>query len=177
MVRLTSWADPLVAEIARRTGIPREHLAVGLGGELLANVLEQVSGLFTKGLGKVAVDAVAGSIAVGYAVFGKDVPERLRRELLTVGSHLLLRILEAANYVEFKAQLDSFINALRTRGLAYAVSSMFATPGEVMAKLGLGTRGVAVATPPGRVAVTVVPPTATPAPTPTPSPRPTPKAF
>jgi hypothetical protein len=169
MVRLTTWADSLVDPVARRTGIPREHLAVTVGGEIEATVLELVSELFTRGIGKVLVDVAAGAIATGYAVYGKGVPERLRRELLQVGTHLLARALEAVKYAEFKTALDSFVNALRTRGLAYALSTIVATPGEAMARMGLAAAPAPAPAPAAgarAVAVTVVPPAPAPAPAP-----------
>jgi len=167
MVRLTSWADDLMDGLARKTGIPREHLAVQIGGELEATLLEQISEVFTKGIGKILVDTTAGVIATGYAAYGKNVPERLRRELFTIGTHLLMRILEIIKMPETKASIESFTNSLKTGGLAGAIMSIFATPEEALTKIGLVTAPAPATQAVGKaVAVTVTPAAPAPAPTP-----------
>lgn len=159
MVTLTSWLDGLMADASRRTGIPREQLSAHVGGELIGTVLEVVGDLFSKGWLKVAVDALAGGIALGYAVYGRDVPERLRREMIQLGSHLAFRALELVKFSEFWSSLQATAAAIKRGDINAALASVLKTPAEVMAT----TVGLAPTPPPATApAYTVTPPPAPP---------------
>jgi len=129
--------DGLTEGASRQTGIPKEHISASIGGEFIGAVLETVSGLFSKGWLHPAVNALAGAIALGYSVYGKDVPERLRRELMSLGSHLAFRALELVKFVEFKASLEAFTRYLKAGDINAALSTILKTPGEVATALGI----------------------------------------
>jgi len=172
MVTLTSWLDGLMADASRRTGIPREQLSAYVGGELIATALEVVGDLFSKGWLKVAVDALAGAIALGYGVYGRDVPERLRREMIQIGSHLAFRALELVKFSEFWSSLRVTAEAIARGDINAALASVLKTPMEVMATT-IGLASTTVTAPAYEV---------TPPPTPPPAPAPVleelpPKAF
>lgn len=135
MVTLTSWLDGLMAEPSRRTGIPREQLSAHIGGEFIGSVLEVVSGLFSKGWLRVAVNAVAGIIALGYATYATGVSERLRREMLSMGSHLVFRSLELVKLSEFWSSLSSTAEAIKTGDVNAILSSVLKTPSEVATEI------------------------------------------
>jgi len=162
LVTLTSWLDGLMAEASRRTGIPREQLSAHVGGELIGTVLEVVGGLFSKGWLRVVVDAVAGGIALGYGVYGRDVPERLRREMIQLGSHLAFRALELVKFSEFWSSLQATADAIKRGDVNAALASILKTPTEVMA----ATVGLAPTPPPAPAPTYAVTPPPTPPPTP-----------
>jgi hypothetical protein len=124
-----------MAEPSRRTGIPREQLSAHIGGEFIGSVLEVVSGLFSKGWLSVVVDAVAGIIALGYATYATGVPERLRREMLSMGSHLLFRSLELVKFSEFSRSIRATAEAIKTGDINAILSSVLKTPSEVAAEV------------------------------------------
>jgi hypothetical protein len=174
MVTLTSWLDGLMAEASRRTGIAREQLSAHIGCELIATVLEVISDLFSKGWLKVAVNALAGCIALGYGVYGRDVPERLRREMIQIGSHLAFRALELVRFQEFWSSLQATAEAIKRGDVNAALASVLKTPTEVMAAtVGLVPAPTTVTAP----AYVVTPPPAPPTPQPAPAGELPPKAF
>jgi hypothetical protein len=157
---------------ARVAGLTREELSNAIGGELEGRVLEVISDLFSKGWLSVVVNAVAGGIALGYAIYGKDVSPRLRRELIEVGSHLAFKALEVVKFVEFKASLDTFVKYLSTGNVDAALSTILKSPAEVMATV----VGVAP-TAPAPISYTVTPPPPPPAPAPAPVAKAKPRAY
>jgi hypothetical protein len=140
-----------MAEPSRRTGIPREQLSAHIGGELIGSILEIVSGLFSKGWLHVVVNAAAGAIALGYATYATGVPERLRREMLSLGAHLAFRALELVRMGEFWKSIITTAEAVKTGDINAILSSVLKTPSEVAAEV----MGAEVAYAPG---VTVAPP-------------------
>jgi len=93
-VSLTGWLDPALEYFARQAGIPVDQYSAQVGGEGIGTALELIADLFTKGWLNKLVQFAAGAISSGYAIWGKDVPARLRRELLAIGTHELLRIVD-----------------------------------------------------------------------------------
>jgi hypothetical protein len=135
VVTLTSWLDGLMAEPSRRTGIPREQLSAHVGGELIGSILEIVSGLFSRGWLHVAVNAAAGAIALGYATYATGVPERLRREMLSLGAHLAFRALELVRMGGFWRSIRITAEAIKTGDINAILSSVLKTPSEVSAEV------------------------------------------
>jgi hypothetical protein len=162
-----------MADASRRTGIPREQLSAHVGGELIGTVLEVVGDLFSKGWLKVVVDAVAGGIALGYGVYGRDVPERLRREMIQLGSHLAFRALELVNFSEFWSSLQATAAAIKRGDVNAALASILKTPTEVMA----ATVGLAPTPPPAPTPAPTYAVTPPPTPPPTPAGELPPRAF
>jgi hypothetical protein len=163
-----------MAEASRRTAIPREQLSAHVGGEMIATVLEVVGDLFSRGWLKVAVDALAGAIALGYGVYGRDVPERLRREMIQIGSHLVFRALELVRFQEFWSSLQVTATAIKRGDINAALASVLKTPTEVMAAtVGLALVPTSVVAP----SYVVTPPPAPPTSPPVPAGELPPKAF
>jgi hypothetical protein len=132
MVKLTGWLDWLFEGASRRSGISKEHISAQVGGEIVGNVLEFVSGMFAKGWLKPAVNAIAGVLALGYGLYARDVDDRLRRELLAIGSHLSLSALKEMKSSEVKESLSSFKESLEAGNIEAALSTILATPEEAM---------------------------------------------
>jgi len=135
MVKLTSWLDGLFEGASRRSGIPKEHISAQVGGELIGNVLEFISGMFAKGWFKPAVNGIAGVLALGYGLYARDVDDRLRRELVAIGSHLSLTAVKEMRSPEVKESLSSFKEHLKAGNIEAALSTILATPEEVMSVL------------------------------------------
>lgn len=137
-ISITKWLDPGLSYFARQSGIPVDQYSPQVGGEGIANGLEMTADFFTKGWLNKAVQGVAGLIASSYAIWGKDVPTRLRRELLAIGTHELLRITEAkpAEIAEVRRSLDQTISAAQRGDMNAALSSVLTTPAEIQAAMG-----------------------------------------
>jgi len=159
---LTSWLDPALDYFAKQAGIPTDQYVSQVGGEGIGNVLELTAELFTKGWLTKAIQFTAGLIADVYAIWGRDVPVRLRRELLALGTHELLRIIYLApsELQQLQGSAQASIQAIRRGDLNGFLSTVLKSPQE----LGLPM-------PAGQAApqAVVVGPTPAPAPTPTPT--------
>ncbi len=138
-VSITGWLDPALRYFAEQSGIPVDQYSSQVGGEGIGTALEVVADFFTKGWLNKAVQAAAGLIADGYAIWGKDVPMRLRRELLALGTHELLRIVDPkpSDVIEFRRSLDSFVRAAQRGDWNVALSSVLRTPSEIQAMVGV----------------------------------------
>jgi hypothetical protein len=157
-VSITSWLDPVFKYFAEQSGIPLDQYSSQVGGEGIGTALEIVADFFTKGWLNKTVQVVAGLIADGYAIWGKDVPTRLRRELLALGTHELLRFVDPkpSDVIEFQRSLSVSIDAAKRGDWNAFLASVLRTPPEIQSMLGV----VAPLAPP-----TPTPPPPPPAPT------------
>jgi len=154
-ISLTSWLDPINKYFADKAGIPVAEYSAYTGGELIGNILEVITDFFAKPWTSRLVQGVAGLIAVLYGVFGADVPTRLRRELIALGEHELLRLIHMTpdELREAQEQISRFTRSLQVGDIEGALSAAFRTPTEIVSAFGVQ------------------------APTPTPVPAPTPIPF
>jgi len=136
---ITGWLDPAFKYFAEQAGIPVDQYSAQVGGEGIGVGLEAVADFFTKGWLNKAIQAAAGLIGSSYAVWGKDVPTRLRRELLAVGTHELLRIADPKpqDIVEVRRSVTEFVDAVMKGDWNSALASVLRTPGEIQAALGI----------------------------------------
>jgi hypothetical protein len=137
---ITGWLDPLFKYFAEQSKLPVEDISANQGGEAIGVAMEVVSNIFTKGFLNKGIQFLAGLIADGYAIFGKDVSPRLRKELLAMGTHELLRIatMTPSEIKEFQESLKSFMEAVQKGDWNSALASVLRTPSEVKAMLGMG---------------------------------------
>jgi len=152
-ISLTSWLDPINKYFADKAGIPVAEYSAYTGGELIGNILEVITDFFAKPWTSRVVQGIAGLIAVLYGVFGADVPTRLRRELISLGEHELLRLIHMTpdELREAQEQISRFARSLQVGDVEGALSAAFRTPTEIVSAF-----------------------TATPTPPPSPPPTPTP---
>ena len=172
-VSLTKWLDPAFEYFARQAGIPIDQYSAQVGGEGIGVALETVTDFFTKGWLNKAIQFVAGLIADAYAIWGKDVPTRLRRELLALGTHELLRFVDPkpSDIIEVRLSIENTVNALRRGNWNAFFASILRSPAELQAMLGVvpaPTRTSIPISTSGRY--TVKPQTPAPKPTPPPTP-------
>lgn len=169
MVSLTKWLDPILSYFADKAGLPRDEHNAYVGGEIVANLADITTDMFSKGWLNKVIHFVAGLIAGLYGVFGKDVPARLRRELIAFAEHELMHIIRITpeEIQEIRQSINQFLTAVARGEWDTALSAILRAPEELSASLGLGTPTPApVAT---AEAVPVVPPPLQPAPTPAPA--------
>ena len=77
---LTAWLDPAMKYFAEQAKIPVDQYSSQVGGEGIGVTMEVIADFFTKGWLNKEIQTGAGLLASGYAIWGKDVPPRLRRE-------------------------------------------------------------------------------------------------
>jgi hypothetical protein len=180
-VSITSWLDPALKYFADQAGIPTEQYSSQVGGEGIGTALEMTADFFTKGWLNKGVQFLAGLIADSYAIWGKDVPTRLRRELLALGTHELLRIVnpKPSDIIEFRQSLESFITAVQRGDWNAALASVLRTPSEIQAMAGVVAPPAPPTPPPAPASegrYEVKPEKSAPAASPPPPPPPTPPA-
>jgi hypothetical protein len=148
-VSITGWLDPVFKYFAEQSGIPIEQYSAQVGGEGIGTALEVVADFFTKGWLNKSIQAVAGLIADGYAIWGKDVPTRLRRELLALGTHELLRLVDPkpSDVIEFQRSLSVSIDAAKRGDWNAFLASVLRTPSEIQSMVGV-VAPLALAPPP-----------------------------
>jgi len=136
---ITGWLDPFLEHFARQAGIPTADYSAQVGGEGLGVVLEGIADLFTKGWLNKLIQFATGLIASGYAVYGKDVPIRLRKELLALGTHELLRIVDPSpqDIQELKDSVNKLTNAVKKGDALGALISGLRSPNEIQSMLGI----------------------------------------
>ena len=151
-VSITGWLDPALDYFAKQSGIPVDQYSSQVGGEGIATGLEMVADFFTKGWLNKGVQFTAGLIANGYAIWGKDVPIRLRRELLALGHHELLRIAnpKPSDIIEMRQSIESFIRAAQRGDWNTALASILRTPAEIQAMVGAVAPPASSTPPPAR---------------------------
>ena len=156
-VSITSWLDPVFKYFAEQSGIPLDQYSSQVGGEGIGVGLEIIADFFTKGWLNKTIQAVAGLIADGYAIWGKDVPTRLRRELLGLGTHELLRFVDPkpSDVIEFQRSLSVSIDAAKRGNWNAFLASILRTPSEIQAMVG-------VVAPPALAPPPSIPPAQTP---------------
>jgi len=132
-VSITKWLDPVLEYFAKEAGIPTADYTAQVGGEGIGVALELVADFFTKGWLNKVIQAGAGLIADSYAIWGKNVPTRLRKELLALGTHELLRIVkltpEELNDLQHSVTLSA--EAIKAGDLNAFLASVLKTPSEV----------------------------------------------
>lgn len=138
-VNLTGWLDPALKYFADQAGITIPDYSSQVGGEGIGNALEALADFFTKGWLNKGIQCGAGLIADMYAVWGKDVPIRLRKELLALGTHELLRIVDPkpSDIIEVRHSVELFTDAAVRGDWNAALSSVLRTPAELQTMLGV----------------------------------------
>lgn len=175
MVSLTSWLDPVLSYFADKAGLPRDEHNAYVGGEIVANLADIPTDMFSKGWLNKAIHFVAGLIAGLYGVFGRDVPTRLKRELIAFAEHELWQIahIKPDEIPKIKLSVNQFLTAAAKGDWDTALSAILSTPEEVSMALGLGAP---TQTPTLVATAETVPLVPAPAPAPAPAPQAAPQS-
>jgi hypothetical protein len=141
MVSITSWLDPILSYFADKAGLARDEHNAYIGGEIVANLADIPADMFSKGWLNKVIHFVAGLIAGLYGVFGKDIPTRLRRELIAFAEHELWHIarLRPEEIRQIRLSINQFLTAVARGDWDTALSAILSTPEEISMALGLGT--------------------------------------
>jgi len=91
---ITNWADPLLKYFAETSGIPKEEYVPMVIGEGYGSGIEFATDFFTTVLGSKVIQGIIGIALGSYAIWGKDVDKRLRRELIAVANHEVFRLVD-----------------------------------------------------------------------------------
>ena len=142
-ISLTEWLDPAIEGLAREARLPTSDISTRLGGEGIGVTFEVLSDLTTKGWLNKTIQGLTGLIAGGYAIFGQNVPPRLREELITIGAHELLRLTELRpqDIAEMRSSLDTFLSAVKVGDWDTAARAVLKSPEEIMSAFGMGGVG------------------------------------
>ncbi|MHA1506314.1 MAG: hypothetical protein ACTSR0_03895 [Candidatus Asgardarchaeia archaeon] len=132
---LTNWLDSALGVFARQAGIPVEEYSAYVGGEAIGNGLEIITDIFTKGWFNKTVQFLTGLIGTTYAIYGKGVSPRLRKELLAIGTHELLRIFDPkpSDLIELRNSIDQLVAGIKNKDWNAILNSMLRSPAEIQA--------------------------------------------
>ena len=147
---LTKWMDPGLKFFAEQAKIPVEQFSTTIGGEGIGTAIESLIDLFSKGVLNKALNVFTGMLSGGYAIFGKDVPDRLKRELVQLGIHELLRFVDPkpSDLIELRRSIDDLLDAVRRNDMEGVRAALLRSPSELQAAL--QALGVPVGRPTGR---------------------------
>jgi len=138
---ITAWLDPVLEYFAREAGISTADYSAQVGGEGIGVGLEVLADVFTKGWLNKLVQFIAGGIASGYAIWGEGVPVRLRKELLALGTHELLRFVDPkpSDMEELQRSIFQFADAVSRGDWTAAMSTILRSPEEMARMLGMAS--------------------------------------
>jgi hypothetical protein len=130
---ITGWLDPLLEHLAKQAGISTADYTAQVGGEGIGVGLELVADYFTKGWLNKLTQFTAGLIAGSYAIWGRDISPRFRKELVALGTHELLRIakLTPEDIKELQESLTGTIKAAQAGDVSGVLASVLKTPSEL----------------------------------------------
>ena len=131
-VSLTGWMDQGLKYFAEQAGIPLADYSSAVGGEGIAVGLEGIADVFTKAWLNRVIQGGAGALALSYAIWGERVPSRLRKELLALGMHEGLRVVNNPLTLQEDAEsLRLFVEAIMRGDWNAALAQVLRTPGEL----------------------------------------------
>jgi len=174
---LTGWLDPVFDYFAKQADIPTGDYAAVAGAEGIGASIEFITDLFTKGLLNKAINFVVGVTSAGYGIWGKPTPQRLRRELITLGQHALTRVVDMkpSDALELRQSIDTLVEGLRLGDTGRVAEALLRSPEELrqmLAALGAPVSPAPLELPPTPLAPPLVRPTLEGAPPAAPYPAP-----
>jgi hypothetical protein len=146
---ITGWLDPGLDYFARQAGIPVSDYSSQFGGEAYGNALEAMADFFTIGWLNKAIQFGAGAIAAGYAIWGKGLSPRFRKEFLALGTHELFRFIDPkpSDIVEMRESMARFSDAISRGDWNAALASVLRTPAELQTMMGVAPQPTPTLTP------------------------------
>jgi hypothetical protein len=130
---LTGWLDPVFDYFAKQADIPTADYTAVAGAEGIGASIEFITDLFTKGLLNKAINFLVAITSAGYGIWGKPTPQRLRRELITLGQHALTRVVDMkpSDALELRQSLDTLVEGLRLGDSSRVAEALLRTPEEL----------------------------------------------
>ncbi len=130
---LTGWLDPVFDYFAKQADIPTADYTAVAGAEGIGASVEFITDLFTKGLLNKAINFLVAITSAGYGIWGKPTPQRLRRELITLGQHALTRVVDMkpSDALELRQSIDTLVEGLRLGDSSRVAEALLRTPEEL----------------------------------------------
>ena len=125
-ISLSEWLDPVIREFSEKVGIPTEDASTRIVGEGIGSASEYVLDVFTRGWLNKLIQAVIGLVCTGVSFSPDvDISTRFRKELLTIGMHELLRVVDPkpSDIRELKASIEEFKSAVEKGDVVEAIMS------------------------------------------------------
>ena len=125
-ISLSEWLDPVIREASEKVGIPTEDASSRIVGEGIGSASEYVLDVFTRGWLNKLIQAVIGLVCTGVSFAPDvDISTRFRKELLTIGMHELLRVVDPkpSDIRELKASIEEFKSAIERGDVVRAILS------------------------------------------------------
>jgi len=125
-ISLSEWLDPVIREVSEKVGIPTEDASTRIVGEGIGSASEYVLDVFTRGWLNKLIQCVIGLVCTGVSFSPDvDISTRFRKELLTIGMHELLRVVDPkpSDIRELKASIEEFKSAVEKGDIAEAILS------------------------------------------------------
>jgi len=125
-ISLSEWLDPVIREVSEKVGIPTEDASTRIVGEGIGSASEYVLDVFTRGWLNKLIQAVIGLVCTGVSFSPDvDISTRFRKELLTIGMHELLRVVDPkpSDIRELKASIEEFKSAVEKGDVVEAILS------------------------------------------------------
>ena len=140
---LTQWLDPIFNYFANQSGIPVDQYSAVAGGQGIGTTEEVIVDLFFTGLTGKIIQFVTGLATTLGAIFGQNIPLRLRRELITWGQHSLTRVIDPkpSDYVEVRNNINSLVSGLQLGNAGSITSAFIRSPTELQAMIAAFTPG------------------------------------
>ena len=132
-MQLTAWLDEFMRPLAEASGIPASELSIMFFGEGIGNLTEIIADWTTKGWFNRVVQGLVGLITCGYAIWGKGVDPRLRRELIEWGSHSASRalIINPRELPELVSSVEQSVDAALVGDVDAFINSIVRSPDEI----------------------------------------------
>ena len=132
-MQLTAWLDEFMRPLAEASGIPASELSIMFFGEGIGNLTEIIADWTTKGWFNRVVQGLVGLITCGYAIWGKGVDPRLRRELIEWGSHSASRalIINPRELPKLVRSVEESVDAALTGDVDAFINSIVRSPDEI----------------------------------------------
>lgn len=160
---LTKWLDPVFDYFARESGIPVEQYAAIAGGEGIATAEEVVLDLVATGLLGKIIQFVTGLGCTLGGIYIKDLPRRLKQELIVWGQHSLTRVVDPkpSDILELRANIDKLVAGLKLGDVSRITDAFLRSPEELKRMLAALTGPpLAIPTPPPTAPPTIPEPAA-----------------
>lgn len=163
--------DPAFAYFAKEAGISTEEYTTVAGAQSIGSSIEIISDLFAQPLLAKLMQGLGGAAVAGYGIWGKPPSARLKKELITLGQHMISRIIDPkpSDIIAVRQNLEALIAGVKAKDMAKITGALLRSPAELSAMLkalGVNVKAPLGAPPgvPGRPEIPAIPGVPTPAP-------------
>ena len=131
---ITGIFDGLFRGVSRGTGVPTEDYSSIFGGQLYGQLLEIVFDLTMNPAIAGVADGVVGAGEMVYSTMAEGVNPRLRKELFSMGTKMVMELLDPKTWTEKKAAAEEVMAKINDGDV---IGAIFKTPEDILKALGL----------------------------------------